>query len=182
MTRQETYQVMALLQATYPDSFRGMSDAAAQVKVNLWAELFADEPAAVVSAAVKAYVATDTRGFMPVPGQIKERIALMDGENSMTAQEAWNKVLDATKNSTYGCQEEFQKLPPRIQRVVGSAVRLKDWAMCDARELRAIGSGFQKSYQELTARAKDTQKIPAAVRKALADGTEKKLLSDGHES
>lgn len=29
MTKQDTYQVLATLQAFYPDSFRGMTDAAA---------------------------------------------------------------------------------------------------------------------------------------------------------
>ena len=45
MTKQDTYQVLATLQAFYPDSFRGMTDSAAQLKVTLWQEQFADEPA-----------------------------------------------------------------------------------------------------------------------------------------
>ena len=60
MNKQEAYQGLSLLQANYPDAFRGMSKEAAQVKVNLWADMFADEPFEVVVAAAKAFMATDT--------------------------------------------------------------------------------------------------------------------------
>lgn len=65
MNKQESYQVLALLQANYPDAFRGMSEDAAKTKIGLWADIFADEPFDLVVMAAKAYMATDTKGFMP---------------------------------------------------------------------------------------------------------------------
>lgn len=56
MTKKDTYQLLAVLQAFYPDSFRGLTDAATQMKVSLWQEAFADEPGDVIIAAAKAYV------------------------------------------------------------------------------------------------------------------------------
>ena len=57
MDKQEAYQILTLLQANYPDSFRGMSKEAANVKVNLWADMFSEEPFEAVAAAAKAYIA-----------------------------------------------------------------------------------------------------------------------------
>ena len=105
MTKKDTYQLLAVLQAFYPDSFRGLTDAATQMKVSLWQEAFADEPGDVVIAAAKAYASTDTKGFMPTPGQIKEQIMLLQKQDELSEQDAWGLVLKALSNSTYGSVE-----------------------------------------------------------------------------
>ena len=165
MNKQEAYQVLSLLQANYPDAFRGMSKEAAQVKVNLWADMFADEPFEVVVTAAKAFMATDTKGFMPAVGQIKERIAMMGTGAEMTGLEAWNIVSAALRNSAYGSAEEFAKLPPEIQRAVGSPTQLREWALMDTETVQSvIGSNFQKSFKIRQERDRDLAKLPGDVR------------------
>lgn len=165
MNKQEAYQVLSLLQANYPDAFRGMSKEAAQVKVNLWADMFADEPFEVVVAAAKAFMATDIKGFMPAVGQIKERIAMMGTGAEMTGLEAWNIVSAALRNSAYGSAEEFAKLPPEIQRAVGSPTQLREWALMDTETVQSvIGSNFQKSFKIRQERDRDLAKLPGDVR------------------
>lgn len=165
MNKQETYQVLGLLQANYPDAFRGMSKEAAQVKVNLWADMFADEPFEVVATAAKAFIATDTKGFMPAIGQIKERIAMMSAGEEMTGLEAWNLVSAALRNSTYGSEEEFAKLPLEIQRAVGSPAQLREWAMMDTETVQSvIGSNFQRSFRVRQERDRDFAKLPDSVK------------------
>lgn len=171
MTKKETYQVLVTLQAFYPDSFRGMTDDAAQLKVTLWQEQFADEPAAIVYAAVKAYVATDKKGFMPVPGQVKEQIAVLLNQGELSDQDAWELVLNALRNSSHGSVEEFAKLPVDVQRAVGSPNVLKSWASMNFSELHTvIASNFKRDYRAIVTQKKDFVKIPEAVRK-LADST-----------
>lgn len=166
MTKQDTYQVLATLQAFYPDSFRGMTDAAAQLKVTLWQEQFADEPATMVQAAVKAYVSTDKKGFMPVPGQIKEQIAILRDKGGLNEQDAWELVTKALCNSSYGSVEEFAKLPADVQRAVGSPNMLKSWAAVNISELHTvIASNFKRDYRAITAQKKDFAKIPESVKK-----------------
>ena len=171
MNKQDTYQVLATLQAFYPDSFRGMTDAAAQMKVALWQDIFADEPAALVQAAVKAYVSTDKKGFMPVPGQIKEQIAILRDTGGLNEQDAWELVTKALCNSSYGAVEEFAKLPADVQRAVGSHNMLRSWAAVNISELQTvIASNFKRDYRAIVAQRKDHAKIPEAV-KQLVEST-----------
>ena len=166
MTKQDTYQVLATLQAFYPDSFRGMTDAAANLKVKLWQEQFADEPAILVHEAVKAYVSTDKKGFMPVPGQIKEQISILLDQGGLNEQDAWELVANALRNSSYGSAEEFAKLPPDVKRAVGSPNMLKDWAVMNFTELQTvIASNFKREYRAIVAQKKDLAKIPESAKK-----------------
>lgn len=176
MTKQDTYQLMAVLHALYPDSFRGMSDTAAQLRVSLWQEAFADDPGAVVIAAAKAFASTDTKGFMPTPGQIKEQILAIQKTEEMTEQEAWDLVLKALKNSNYCAAEEFKKLPEPVQKAVGSHNMLKQWAGYDVnKELAFVAADFKKSFRAIAAKEHDQKKLPAAV-KEIAGGNEQKRL------
>ena len=170
MNKQETYKILSLLQANYPDSFRGMSKDAAEVKVNLWADMFFEEPFEIVYAAAKAYIATDTGGFMPNIGQLKDTIHRMEHGNQMTQMEAWGYVAKAIRNSLYGAEEEFRKLPASVQRTVGSPAQLKEWAMMDAETVQSVvASNFQRSFQVCQKRENDFQKLPGSVKSFVSE-------------
>lgn len=170
MDKQEAYQILTLLQANYPDSFRGMSKEAANVKVNLWADMFSEEPFEAVAAAAKAYIATDTGGFMPTVGQLKDTLHRMQQPRQQTQMEAWGMVAGALRNSLYGAEEEFQKLPPAVQRTVGSPTQLREWAMMDAETVQSVvSSNFQRSFQVCQKRENDFQKLPGAVKSFITE-------------
>lgn len=170
MDKQGSYKILALLQANYPDSFRGMSNDAMQTKINLWAEMFSEEPFEIVAAAAKAYIATDTGGFMPNIGQLKDMLHRMQSGQQMTQMEAWDAVSKALRNSLYGADEEFRKLPPSIQRTVGSPAQLKEWAMMDAETVQSVvASNFQRSFQVCQKREDDFQKLPGSVKSFVAE-------------
>lgn len=75
MTQGETLKIMAVLQATYPNFYRGMTRQDAEGVVALWADMFAEDSYNTVAAAVRAFIASDSKGFPPVVGQIKQRVA-----------------------------------------------------------------------------------------------------------
>lgn len=183
MDRNETYQILGLLQANYPDSFRGMSKEAANVKINLWADMFAEEPFEAVEAAAKAYIATDTGGFMPTIGQLKDMLHRLKSRQQMTQMEAWGLVAGALRNSVYGADDEFRKLPLAVQRTVGSPAQLKEWALMDAETVQSVvASNFQRSFQVCQKRENDFQKLPGAVKSfvaELAGGMKFEELPDG---
>ena len=159
MDKQEAYQILTLLQANYPDSFRGMSKEAANVKVNLWADMFSEEPFEAVAAAAKAYIATDTGGFMPTIGKLKDMLHRMQSPQQMTQMEAWGLVAGALRNSVYGADDEFRKLPPAVQR-----------ALMDAETVQSVvASNFQRSFQVCQKREDDYQKLPGAVKSFIAE-------------
>ena len=54
MDRLETADILAVLKAAYPQFYNGLSPKEANKIVDLWAEMFKDEPVMVVAVAVKA--------------------------------------------------------------------------------------------------------------------------------
>ena len=140
------------------------------MKVNLWADMFAEEPFEAVAAATKAYIATDTGGFMPTIGKLKDMLHRMQSPQQMTQMEAWGLVAKALKNSIYGAAEEFQKLPPAVQRTVGSTAQLREWALMDAETVQSVvASNFQRSFQVCQKRENDFQKLPGAVKSFITE-------------
>lgn len=170
MTKREIAELLTVVQANYPDSFRGASDAVFEARVELWYGMFQDYPKEVVQAAAKSFMATDTKGFMPNVGQIMEHIQRMKrGVDEMTPAEAWAIVSKALRNSAYWADEEFEKLPLEIKRAVGSQNQLREWALMDSETVQSvIGSTFQKSFQIRQTRDREMEKLPGDVRKFIA--------------
>lgn len=173
MNKAETVKIISILQINYPDNFRGKSEAVIEATVNLWARAFVDDAYAVVSAAVMSHIVSDPNRFMPPIGVIKAKIADMLKPDEMTEQEAWGLVAKALKNSTYGAEEEFAKLPPAVQRAVGGASQLRDWAMMDTETVQSVvASNFQRSYRVTSQRGRDWEKLPSGVKQFVEELTE----------
>ena len=174
MTKADTVRIMAILRTAYPGYYKGQSREDATAAVNLWADLFADDPPDVVLAAIKAHIATDTRGFPPVIGQIKAEITKLTQPPQMTEAEAWGVVYGAICNSGYHAQKEYDALPPLLQRLVGSPAQLHDWALMDSDEVQSVvASNFMRSYRKRAEDWQDYQALPGAIRQRLdklADG------------
>lgn len=170
MTYEETLAIMGVLKAAYPNYYKGMSRADAEGIVGLWTEMFRDDQAQIVAAAVKAHIATDAKGFPPHIGAIKEAIVKLTRppELELSEMEAWALVSRAVSNGIYGAQKEFDALPPVVQQVVGSPNQLKEWAMMDADVVGSVvSSNFQRSYKARAAHAKEFLALPADVRGAM---------------
>ena len=168
MNRKEAAQIISIMQANYPDSFKGKSDDMLVATINLWAKMFEADSANEVTAAVMAHMAADTNRFMPPVGVIKDRLLKLRQPDEMTEQEAWALVAEATKNGIWGAQEEFDKLPPVIQRIVGSPNQLRDWAMMDSDTVQSVvASNFQRSYKVRAASERELLAIPSDVRRVM---------------
>lgn len=74
MTRGETLKIMAVLKATYPSFYKDMTRRDAEGVVALWTDMFSEDSYNAVAAAVKAFIASDSKGFPPVVGQVKQRV------------------------------------------------------------------------------------------------------------
>ena len=75
MTFEETRGILKIVKAEYPQSFRGISREDAEAKLNLWAEMFANDDVGLVGAAVKQIIVAGNREFAPNIGQIKDQMA-----------------------------------------------------------------------------------------------------------
>lgn len=180
MTRQDTLMLMSLLRAAYPQYYakQGVDDAKAAV--NLWHMMFKDDDAQLVSAAVKAFISTDTKGFPPVVGQIKAKMDMIMreacGGGEMTPMEAWAKVQKAIRNSCYNAEAEFAKLPDTIRSVLGGPSTLHDYAQMDSETVNSvIASNFQRSFTARRDHVTEMRMLPADV-KALIETEQFKAL------
>ncbi len=159
MTLAETGKLLALIQVYYPKFADGRD---ISVTINAWHLIFADDQYSKAEKAVVAYVATDTKGFPPMPGALKE--LMIQKPDSISAMQAWHLVRKAAENSWYSSEEEFRKLPPLCQRIVGAPGTLKDWATMDLAQLESVvGSNFQRSYKQMEKDEIYFAKLPSAV-------------------
>lgn len=168
MNREETLAIMGVLKAAYPNYYKDMKKSEAEGIVALWTEMFKDEPAQLVAMAVKSHIATDTKGFPPHIGAIKDAIVKLHTADELTEQEAWAYVAEATRNSSYHASEEFDKLPPVVQRIVGSPQQLKEWAAMDTATLNSVvASNFQRSYKARASHERELMALPSGVKQVM---------------
>lgn len=178
MTRQETAQILAILKTAYPTYYRGFKDAELVAIVNLWTEMFAEDDVRLVGAAVKAVIASDTNGFPPNIGTIKERMRLLLAPERDTAAEAWNLVRKAI--SYYHAKRNFEALPELCKLVVGGASQLRDWAVMEISDINTVvQSNFLRAYRAKEKARREYDALPAAS-KGLIAGVAQRLLAEAH--
>ena len=97
MTRQETAKIMAVLKTAYPRYYDGKTETELSAALNLWHTMLSDYDYAVVSAAVKAVIATSK--YPPVIADITEQISAIVQPEQMEEGEAWNRVRKANLKS-----------------------------------------------------------------------------------
>lgn len=168
MTISQTAQMMAILRAAYPRFYIGMTDEDAEAALNLWHGFFADDDASLVSDAVKAFIANDTKGFPPSIGQIREKLDTINQAVNgfeLTPQSAWGLVKRAMKDSAYHSAERFAELPEVVREVVGSPSQLHDWAVSDDGVSESVlASNFQRSYAARAEQHRTIRRMPGDVR------------------
>lgn len=180
MDRAETLKIMAVLRGAYPNFYRGISKIEAEDTVNLWLDIFGRHPFKLVIAAVKSFIEADEKGFPPVPGQIAAKIRLLTESELQGESEAWTLVAAAVKNGLYGYREEFEKLPPIIQKIVGMPEQLRDWAMMESGTFHSVvASNFQRAYRTAVMREAELSKLPSDVKRLLKNAASPMALEGG---
>lgn len=170
MDKFETTSILAVLRAAYPKFYQGISREEANSIVNLWAEMFADDPAEIVATAVKAMIASRNSNFPPNIGEVKEQIRKITAPDSMTEQEAWSKIYKAIVNAGYDSKAEFDKLPKSLQRLVGSPQQLFEWSMMDVTTVQSVvASNVMRSFRAIQVQEQEQAKLPQSVKRFLQD-------------
>lgn len=198
MNYDETLAIMSVLKAAYPNFYKDMKRGEAEGIVSLWAEMFKDEPAELVAAAVKTHIASDQKGFPPHIGAIKDAIVKLTKppELDMSEMEAWNLVRRAIHGASMeawsrkwrgGVQDprtsaevNFEKLPPVLQKIVGSPNQLAEWERLDGQEIDTVlQSNFMRSYRARAAHERELLAMPGDIRSKLGTltaGMQKPML------
>ena len=161
MTPKELSEVMDRLEKYYKNYYSGMDK---KEVFAAWYEMFKDDQAAEVQKAAIAYICTNT--FPPTVAGIKTIMAENRMAGQMTEAEAWQKVRDAADYSTSreDAKKQYDKLPPLLKRLVGSAGQLVSWRKVTEDTFEGvIASNFQRSYRELAKREAVYYAIPGQL-------------------
>lgn len=164
MTREETKAIMAILRAGYPNFYRNMTREDATNAINLWATIFENEPAQIVTEAVKSLMCS--LKFPPTIADVKEKIELLTQPEQLTEMEAWNLVKKAMNTSDF--VKSFQELPPTIRRIVGSVSQLKEWAYTEG-DISVISSNFMRSYRARAAHEHELARLPQSAKEMITE-------------
>ena len=177
MTRDEVIKLLMMIQAAYPN-YKPQDKT---IAVNMWYEMLQEYDSSVVMASLKAYITTDSSGFAPSVGQILGKLRTASVSASETAQnplEAWSLVSKALRNGYYGAEEEFEKLPPLVQKAVGSPMNLRNWSQTDLKSIETVVmSQFLSSYKAEQKRAEELEQIPVGIREKLIGVAERKMIN-----
>lgn len=153
MTDNETKKALAFIVEAYPHFMDGRN---VQNTLSLWAKMF-NEPYAIVESAIIAFIASDTKGFPPNIGQIKEKIAQMN-DTEPDEMQAWALVYRAAAR---GSREEYEKLPALVRGCIGDYRTFWDWGQEDTDTLNTVTkAGFLRTYRARAQKQREYGKLP----------------------
>lgn len=158
VTRDEVKEALMTIQVYYPN-FKAPNKTFA---TDSWLRVFADYDYEMVIAAIDSYVKTDNSGFAPSVGEIIEKIHLLFGnQDEINDAEAWQIVWKAIRSSgDYDrAEKNFSNLPRAVQKSVGSAGQLMDWALTEKLNVEVISSNFKRTYRSEISIEKEKKKL-----------------------
>lgn len=117
MTRKEAAQLMAILKAAYPYSYKGLSEQEAMGVISVWACQFADIPADIVHMALQKAISTSR--FPPTISEVKAKVTSIywEARELLNANEvcgtlpeetekALQRICTVTREHRYTCGDE----------------------------------------------------------------------------
>ena len=166
MNSRDMMAILDKARAFYPAFFEKKTDEALLEIAESWATLFARISTAVFANAFQATILSSK--FFPTPSEVCEKLGATAKQAELTEQEAWGLVREAMKRGRSDNGAAWDSLPPQVQRAVGNAGVLRDWALMDAGTVNSvIASNFMRSYRMVTERqeaARPPLGLPSADR------------------
>lgn len=165
MTREEFALLVKGMKAVYADP-KFIAD---KFAFDVWYSLLADYDYKILNAAVQKYMMT--AHFPPTPADIRECAADITRPTAedMTPEEAWEVALKAIRNSLYGAEEEFERLPAVVQKSVVSPSHLREMGQMNSDELHTVEkSHFMRAFRTVAERRKNDERLSPQLREIMA--------------
>lgn len=151
MTRDEVKKLLAIINVTYPN-FKVENPTET---VNIWFMLLEEYDFELIQMGLKIYITTSDSAFAPSvsqliamsrkPSELTEKTLLPTYDEVTT----WREVRQAIKNGIYHAEEEFKKLSPIAQRMVGDSQQIHEWAMLESETIDSvIQSNFKARFKD----------------------------------
>lgn len=180
MTRDEIKQLLMRIQTVYPN-WKPQTDL--RFVVETWNEYLFEYSYEQMLLALKAFISTDTSGFAPNIGQLIEKARMISCPEELNEMEAWALVSKALRNGYYGAEEEFEKLPPLIQKAVGQPSQLRQWAQTESISIEnVVQSNFLRTYRSVVNRSNEVARMPVEIRKMIEDINPRPMIENKNMS
>lgn len=126
----------------------------------VWYNLLKDLPYDQVSVAIQKHMMQEK--FPPTIADIREKTATLTESRTdeLSETEAWSIVWKAICRSSYNSEEEFDKLPDDLKKVVGSPGQLRAWAIDEGFNLGVESSNFKRDYRNYMQQKRENAKLP----------------------
>lgn len=170
MNYEETLRALTIIKVGLPYALGNLKEADYDALIALWCRQFKDYSYDLVMAGIDSYIATNKGTYRPqnLIGEIKGIIDKLTSPDQMTEIEAWEIMKKAISRSGYYADEEYQKLPPQLQKLC-SPQTLHEWSMTDTDEVNTvIASNFMRSYKARTEADKEMRLIPTEIKDQIA--------------
>lgn len=153
MTKQETTMILGVLKTSYPNFYKDMDKRQMLDTIELWSEMFVNEDLEIVKVAVKCLI--NTLRFPPTIADIKDEIYKLKNNQQEDIMVLYSKLKKAISNGIYGASEEFKKLPPVVQKFVGTPSQLREWAIDENFNDNVLRGQFSKQIETFRQREKE---------------------------
>ena len=156
MTDQETRKILMMIESIYP-TFKVEN---VDETVEAWHWALSDYPAEAILISLQMYIRNNGTAFAPSVSQLINGIYKPQENQIPSEGEAWSLVKKAIQDGNYHAEERFNELPELVQKAVGSANMIRQWAQTDSEEVNTvIMSNFQRSYRIIVERSKEDARI-----------------------
>lgn len=168
MTRDECKQLLAIIDATYPN----FKVANPTETVNIWHTLLGEYEYKVLLMALKTFISTSGSAFAP---SVAELIAMTRKPQELmqvSEVDVWREVRKAISRGIYYHEEEFEKLSPMAKKMVGESGQLREWAMLPSEDIDTIvQSNFKKRFETMVKREQELQAMPSEIQNLISNST-----------
>lgn len=173
MDRTDVIATLKILKVAYPGFYSKMGKTDAEDTVSVWCDMFREEDVNVVKIALYKVIEEHT-GFPPTIADIKTQIREMRraATGEKTDEEVWSQLKAAVSNGYYGAKEEFAKLPPELQRYLGTPNTLRELSQVDTDTFNTVIHGqFLKQIGIIRDRVRFDNETPPEIKTLLGTVT-----------
>lgn len=161
MTREETVKIIRIICGSFPN----FKPSDLSETVDIWNMMLDEYTYNQIAGALKSYILSDSTGFAPSIGQLIAKVKTIEETSQLNESEAWGLVSKAIRNGYYGAVEEFSKLPPLVQKAVGTPDNLRNWSQTNLESVETvIQSNFLRAYRAEAKRAAEISKMPSDIK------------------
>lgn len=177
MTRAECKQLLMICEATYPN-FKNSNP---QEVLDAWFVILEEFDYKTILGALKVYIHTSESAFAPSVSQL---IAMTRKPKELSGPDevsVWREIRQAIRRGIYYHEEDFPKLSPIAQRLVGDPQQLREWACLPSEDIdNDIHKDIVFRFKALTERDKEISALPSEVRAQIGgeNGNQLKRLPD----